>query len=176
MKSVNCPCCGSPMRRNGRTSAGRQRWRCASCGASRTVRYDDAPARLDEFLGWLLSKGTQLGMPGGAGPSAGGPRSSGRCGPCRRPAASGIACSTSTTGGPAPTRGSGGQGGRCPRPATRLGRDERPAQGGAEEPQGARHLQAGEGRLKEPPVTCCLAYVMGMTHGLASDRRFHYQA
>ena len=65
MKSVNCPCCGSPMRRNGRTSAGRQRWRCSSCGASRTVRYDDRASRLKEFLGWLLSKGTQLEMPGG---------------------------------------------------------------------------------------------------------------
>ena len=29
-----------------------------------TVRYDDAAARLEEFLSWLLSKGTQLEMPG----------------------------------------------------------------------------------------------------------------
>ena len=43
---------------------GAQRWRCAACGASATVRYDDAAARLEEFLSWLLSKGTQLEMPG----------------------------------------------------------------------------------------------------------------
>ena len=37
---------------------GAQRWRCAACGASATVRYDDAAARPREFLSWLLSKGT----------------------------------------------------------------------------------------------------------------------
>lgn len=33
MKRVKCPCCGAAMRRNGRTTAGSQRWRCESCGA-----------------------------------------------------------------------------------------------------------------------------------------------
>ncbi len=55
---------GGPTKRNGRTSSGAQRWRCAARGASTTVRYDDAAARLEEFLLWLLSKGTQLEMPG----------------------------------------------------------------------------------------------------------------
>lgn len=36
-----------------------------ACGASTTVRYDDTAARLDEFLGWLLSKDSQAAMPGG---------------------------------------------------------------------------------------------------------------
>lgn len=64
MKRVKCPCCGAAMRRNGRTGAGAQRWRCESCGATRTVSYEDSAARLEEFLAWLLSKATQAGMPG----------------------------------------------------------------------------------------------------------------
>lgn len=57
MKAVKCACCGGSMKRNGGTSSGAQRWRCTACGASTTVRYD-------ELLSWLLSKGTQLEMPG----------------------------------------------------------------------------------------------------------------
>lgn len=64
MKAVGCPSCGAKMKRNGRTKAGTQRWRCPSCGASSTVSYDDAAARLEEFLSWLTSKETQLSMPG----------------------------------------------------------------------------------------------------------------
>lgn len=65
MKAVYCPYCGGRTKRNGRTSSGSQRWRCTACGASTTVRYDDTAARLDEFLGWLLSKDSQAAMPGG---------------------------------------------------------------------------------------------------------------
>ena len=64
MKAVMCPNCGVPMKRNGKTTAGTQRWRCRVCGLSRTVSYDDTPARLQEFLFWLLSKETQLSMSG----------------------------------------------------------------------------------------------------------------
>lgn len=64
MKTVSCPSCGAKMKRNGKTSAGAQRWRCGSCGASTTLSYDDSAARLGEFLAWLLSKATQAGMPG----------------------------------------------------------------------------------------------------------------
>ena len=65
MKAVYCPYCGGRTKRNGRTSSGSQRWRCTACGASTTVRYDDTAVRLDEFLGWLLSKDSQAAMPGG---------------------------------------------------------------------------------------------------------------
>ena len=65
MKAVYCPYCGGRTKRSGRTSSGSQRWRCTACGASTTVRYDDTAARLDEFLGWLLSKDSQATMPGG---------------------------------------------------------------------------------------------------------------
>ena len=62
---MKCPACGGETKRNGRTSSGRTRWRCKSCGASTTQRYDDTPKLLRLFLRWLLSKGSQeeLGMP-----------------------------------------------------------------------------------------------------------------
>ena len=65
MKSVRCGCCGAAMKRNGKTKAGSQRWRCSSCGASRVVRYDDEAARLREFVDWLLSREAQRDMRGG---------------------------------------------------------------------------------------------------------------
>ena len=64
MKTVRCPSCGATMKRNGKTGAGTQRWRCGACGASTTLSYDDGAARLEEFLAWLLSKATQADMPG----------------------------------------------------------------------------------------------------------------
>ena len=64
MKAVRCPTCGAKMKRNGRASAGAQRWRCGSYGASTTLSYDDSAARLGEFSAWLLSKETQASMPG----------------------------------------------------------------------------------------------------------------
>lgn len=64
MKKVVCPSCGAKMRKNGKTGAGTQRWRCESCGASSTLSYDDTYARFKEFLSWLMSKDTQQAMPG----------------------------------------------------------------------------------------------------------------
>ena len=64
MNVVKCAACGAKMRRNGKTKAGRTRWRCESCGASTTGRADNSAKRLDEFLGWLLSKQRQADMPG----------------------------------------------------------------------------------------------------------------
>ena len=64
MKTVLCPVCGRKLVKNGYTSSGRQRWRCLGCGSSQAVRYDTTATRLEEFLSWLLSKGTQLDMPG----------------------------------------------------------------------------------------------------------------
>ena len=65
MKAVYRPYCGGRTKRNGRTSSGSQRWRRTACGASTTLRCDDTAARLEEFLGWLLSKDSQAMMPGG---------------------------------------------------------------------------------------------------------------
>lgn len=53
------------MKRNGKTSAGRTRWRCTSCGASSVRRIDNAAKLLEAFLGWLLTRRRQADMPGG---------------------------------------------------------------------------------------------------------------
>lgn len=65
MKTVKCPACGGKTKRNGKTKAGAQRWRCTSCGASTTQRYSSKASMLALFLDWLLSKRTQaqMGMP-----------------------------------------------------------------------------------------------------------------
>lgn len=52
------------MKRNGYSSSGRQRWRCTACGSSTTVKYDGEAAKLDKLLAWLMSKDTQVNMPG----------------------------------------------------------------------------------------------------------------
>ncbi|HIU24263.1 MAG TPA: hypothetical protein IAD17_05020 [Candidatus Coprovicinus avistercoris] len=36
MKAYRCPACGAAMKRNGKMGAGVQRWRCRSCGTSKT--------------------------------------------------------------------------------------------------------------------------------------------
>lgn len=64
MKTMKCPHCGSQAKRNGKTEAGRQRWRCRVCGSSFVKRYDSSNRDLGLFLDWLLSKDVQLDMPG----------------------------------------------------------------------------------------------------------------
>lgn len=44
------------MKGNGYTKAGAKRWRCKSCGASKTRRIDSAAKLLRVFLAWILSK------------------------------------------------------------------------------------------------------------------------
>ena len=56
MGGPKCASCGAEMKRNGKTSAGTQRWRCKSCGASSTRRIDNRAKTLKAFLVWLLSK------------------------------------------------------------------------------------------------------------------------
>lgn len=50
------------MSSNGKTGAGRRRWRCPGCGSSSVRRIDNSAKRLDMFLGWLLSRRTQADM------------------------------------------------------------------------------------------------------------------
>lgn len=64
MKSKKCPVCGSNMKRNGKTKAGAQRWRCRQCNSSTTHSIDTSSRDLACFLQWLLSKNKQLDMPG----------------------------------------------------------------------------------------------------------------
>lgn len=63
MKAKICPACGSEMKRNGRTKAGSQRWRCKVCNASTTHANDTSQRELAAFLKWLLSKERQADMP-----------------------------------------------------------------------------------------------------------------
>lgn len=53
------------MDKNGKTKAGKQRWRCLKCGVSTINQNDELNSDLEAFLHWLLSKDRQLDMPGG---------------------------------------------------------------------------------------------------------------
>lgn len=64
MNNKICPTCGGEMKRNGKTKAGTQRWRCKRCNSS-SVHVNNTESReLEAFLKWLLSKETQVSMPG----------------------------------------------------------------------------------------------------------------
>lgn len=65
MGVVNCEFCGRKMHRNGRTSAGKTRWRCRHCHASRVQVIDNKAKQLNEFLDWLLGRRIMREMPGG---------------------------------------------------------------------------------------------------------------
>ena len=56
VNNPKCSACGATMKRNGKTSAGAQRWRCKECGASITHRIDSTAKWLKAFLKWLLGK------------------------------------------------------------------------------------------------------------------------
>lgn len=51
-----CGVCASKLVKNGKTTAGRTRWRCKHCGASRTQSRPEISrnAELEAFLAWLL--------------------------------------------------------------------------------------------------------------------------
>ncbi|MDY5747943.1 MAG: IS256 family transposase, partial [Mobiluncus porci] len=61
---MKCPECGTPLKRNGKTSSGSQRWRCKECGGSKVCKIDNSAKELNHFLGWLLSPQRQKNMPG----------------------------------------------------------------------------------------------------------------
>lgn len=65
---MNNPCCdrcGGPTKKNGKTPAGRTRWRCKDpkCGASSSRSYDTRSRDLQTALDWLLSRRTQREHP-----------------------------------------------------------------------------------------------------------------
>ncbi|PLS28829.1 transposase [Bifidobacterium parmae] len=53
--------CGLPMRKNGLTAKGTQRWKCTACSLSSTMPQERAARgrQLDAFLGWLLGRASQ---------------------------------------------------------------------------------------------------------------------
>lgn len=56
MTVPKCPICGKAMIKHGKTSTGKQRWRCKKRSVTGTNRIDNEAKQLDEFPGWLLSK------------------------------------------------------------------------------------------------------------------------
>ena len=65
MSAPQCPICKGKMVKNGKSAAGSQRWKCKECKATSTNKIDNSAKRLNEFLGWLLSKQRMADMPGG---------------------------------------------------------------------------------------------------------------
>lgn len=63
MAGLKCGVCGSRMKKNGRTKAGTQRWRCAACGSSSVRKCDTASRLLKAFVRWLLGKSSQSELP-----------------------------------------------------------------------------------------------------------------
>ena len=53
------------MIRHGKTSTGRQRWRCKPCKITTLNDIDSTAKHLDEFVAWLLSRRRQSDLPGG---------------------------------------------------------------------------------------------------------------
>jgi len=64
MKTPICPVCAGKQKRNGKTTAGKQRWRCTLCNASKTHKIDSRAKHLKSFLDWLLSRKRLADMPG----------------------------------------------------------------------------------------------------------------
>ena len=53
------------MIRHGKTSTGRQRWRCKPCKITTLNEIDSTAKHLDEFVAWLLGRCRQVDLPGG---------------------------------------------------------------------------------------------------------------
>ena len=52
------------MKKNGKTRAGAQRWRCKSCGSSAVIKNDTSSRWLKAFVSWLLGKLSQAELKG----------------------------------------------------------------------------------------------------------------
>lgn len=64
MSANICSVCSNKMVKNGKTKAGKQRYRCLECGSSQSRRYDLQARELKLFLDWLLGKQLQRDMQG----------------------------------------------------------------------------------------------------------------
>jgi hypothetical protein len=65
MKTKRCPICGGETKRNGKTAAGTQRFKCLVCSATSTRRIDTDAKLFATFLDWILSRRRMADMPGG---------------------------------------------------------------------------------------------------------------
>lgn len=64
MKHVICPDCGNICVRNGKTTAGSQRWLCRKCNSAFTPKIDNSAKQLQIFLKWLFGHDIQKNMVG----------------------------------------------------------------------------------------------------------------
>ncbi|MBE1877501.1 IS1249 family transposase [Myceligenerans pegani] len=64
-----CEVCGGWLKRNGRTSSGKIRWRCTSCGSSSSRSRPDVTrrAQAETFVAWLTGPASQREVGGGSG-------------------------------------------------------------------------------------------------------------
>src|SRR5690625_4277261 len=60
-RARKCDICGQPMRKNGRTGAGAQRWKCIECAITHSFSRDDQTqqATFAAFIDYLLGKSAQ---------------------------------------------------------------------------------------------------------------------
>lgn len=59
MSASKCPICHELMKKHGKTKAGKQRWICKSCKATKTHAINSDAKQLKIFLDWLLSRKRQ---------------------------------------------------------------------------------------------------------------------
>lgn len=59
MSAPKCPICHELMKKHGKTKAGKQRWICKSCKATKTHAINSDAKQLKIFLDWLLSRKRQ---------------------------------------------------------------------------------------------------------------------
>lgn len=59
--SSKCVICGTNLTKNGKTAAGKQRWKCPNCKATTTRQRPDVTKKnqLQQFLKWILGKQSQ---------------------------------------------------------------------------------------------------------------------
>ena len=70
-RARRCPVCAVPMKKNGHTAAGAQRWKCTSCALSTTcpsgrARRHEQADELADFIAWATSRHTQDEQEGSA--------------------------------------------------------------------------------------------------------------
>lgn len=64
MNKPKCLICASPVIKNGRTAAGKQRWKCKACSITQTNLINSDVKHLEQLLSWLLSRTRQADMVG----------------------------------------------------------------------------------------------------------------
>lgn len=62
MSAPKCSICSKTMVINGKTAAGKQRWKCRRCKITQAYKINSDAKQLESFLKWLLSRARQCDM------------------------------------------------------------------------------------------------------------------